>query len=127
MKMAEANQRNRPVPDLGVGIGLRVPHFKDIFSELPDIDFFEIISENFMVDGGPPLKNLARILEHYQVVMHGVSMGIGSSEELDKDYLKRLKHLADYSKSPWLSTTSVGPNPVTRTSTIYCHCPTPQR
>ena len=101
--MSPFNTPNRPVPDLGVGIGLRVPHFRDIFTQNPDIDFFEIISENFMVDGGPPLKNLERILERYDVVMHGVSMGIGSSAELDWDYLKRLKQLATHTKSPWLS------------------------
>ena len=67
-------------PNLGIGIGLRVPHFAYIFEHEPEIDFFEIISENFMVDGGPPLRNLDRILERYPVVQHGVSMGLGSAE-----------------------------------------------
>ena len=91
------------VENLGVGIGLRVPHMRDIFTELPKVDVFEIISENFMVDGGPPLRNLDRLLEHYRVVMHGVSMGLGSAEPLDWDYLRRLKRLADHTNTPWLS------------------------
>ena len=51
-----------------VGVGLRVPHLRHIFTHWPAVDFFEIISENFMVDGGPPLDNLARLLERYPVV-----------------------------------------------------------
>ena len=90
-------------PNLGIGIGLRVPHFAYIFEHEPEIDFFEIISENFMVDGGPPLRNLDRILERYPVVQHGVSMGLGSAEPLDKDYLRRLKQLTRRTKTPWLS------------------------
>ena len=50
-------------PNLGIGIGLRTPHYEEIFSQKPDIDWFEIISENFMVDGGMPIHNLERILE----------------------------------------------------------------
>ena len=89
--------------NLGVGIGLRVPHLRDIFDQEPEVDFFEIISENFLVDGGPPLKNLDRLLERYRVVMHGVSMGLGSADDLDWDYLNRLKSLAKRTKAPWIS------------------------
>jgi uncharacterized protein (UPF0276 family) len=89
--------------NLGIGIGLRIPHYEEIFSRQPDIDWFEIISENFMVDGGQPLKNLERILERYPVVMHGVTLAIGSPDPLDFDYLKRLKALAKKTKTPWLS------------------------
>jgi len=92
------------VENLGVGIGLRVPHLHEIFAaERPVVDFFEIISENFLVDGGPPLRNLDRICERYRVVMHGVSMGLGSADPLDRDYLKRLKALAVRTGSPWFS------------------------
>jgi uncharacterized protein len=90
-------------PNLGIGIGLRVPHYRHIFEHNPPIDFFEIISENFLVAGGPPLRNLDRILERYPVVQHGVSMGLGSSEPLDQDYLKRLKALTKRTKTPWFS------------------------
>jgi len=91
------------IPNLGIGIGLRIPHYEDIFRDGPDIDWFEIISENFMVDGGKPLENLERILERYPVVQHGVSLAIGSPDPLDFDYLKKLKNLADKTKTPWIS------------------------
>lgn len=91
------------IPNLGIGIGLRVPHFADIFSHQPNIDWFEIISENFMVDGGKPLDNLRRILERYPVVQHGVSLAIGSPDPLDFSYLKKLKELTKITKTPWVS------------------------
>lgn len=92
-----------PIPNLGIGLGLRVPHYEEIFRDKPDVDWFEIISENFMVDGGKPLENLDRILELYPVAMHGVTLSIGSSADLDWAYLKKLKALARYTKTPWLS------------------------
>jgi hypothetical protein len=91
------------LPDLGVGVGLRVPHYKHVLSERPSLDFFEIISENFMVEGGKPRYHLARVLESYRVVPHGVSLGIAGPEPLDREYLKRLKRLLLEVKSPWLS------------------------
>lgn len=91
------------IPDLGIGVGLRIPHYEEIFTTQPDIDWFEIISENFMVDGGKPIENLERILDRYPVVQHGVSLGIGSPDPLDFDYLKRLKKLAKKTKTPWIS------------------------
>ncbi len=94
---------NENIPNLGIGIGLRIPHYDDIFKHQPDIDWFEIISENFMVDGGKPLDNLRRILERYTVVQHGVSLAIGSPDALDWDYLKKLKDLTKITKTPWLS------------------------
>lgn len=91
------------IPNLGIGIGLRVPHYEDIFRDQPDIDWFEIISENFMIDGGKALDNLHRILERYPVVQHGVSLAIGSPNALDFDYLKKLKALTKITKTPWVS------------------------
>lgn len=91
------------IPNLGIGVGLRVPHYDAIFRDQPNIDWFEIISENFMIDEGKPLENLARIVERYPVVQHGVSLAIGSPEPLDFDYLKRLKKLARFTKTPWIS------------------------
>lgn len=89
--------------NLGIGIGLRPEHYQEIFETNPNIDWFEIISENFMVEGGKPLKNLYRILERYPVVQHGVSLAIGSPTELDFDYLKKLKNLTKITKTPWVS------------------------
>jgi len=91
------------IPKLGIGIGLRPVHYEEIFSQNPDIDWFEIISENYMVEGGKPLDNLDRILERYPVVQHGVNLAIGSPDPLDWDYLKKLKALTRRTKTPWLS------------------------
>jgi len=89
--------------DYGVGIGLRIPHYKHIFDKKPVVDWFEIISENFMVDGGRQLKVLDEILERYRVVQHGVSMYFGSAEPLNREHLRRLKTLVKRTKTPWLT------------------------
>jgi uncharacterized protein (UPF0276 family) len=89
--------------DYGIGIGLRVPHYQHILSEKPTVDWFEIISENFMCDGGRPLKVLDQILEQYRVVQHGVSAYFGSAEELDREHMKKLKRLVKRTNTPWLS------------------------
>lgn len=94
---------SRRVENLGVGLGLRVPHIRTILDTSPDVDFFEIISENFMVEGGVPLRNLDRILENYRVVQHGVSLGIASMDPLDFAYLDRLKALTERTQTPWFS------------------------
>lgn len=94
---------DRKLPNLGIGIGLRPFHYDDIFKNSPEIDWFEIISENYMVEGGKALKNLLRILEQYPVVQHGVGLAIGSPAPLDWDYLKRLKDLTKITKTPWVS------------------------
>lgn len=91
------------LPNLGIGIGLRIPHYADIFSKKPAIDWFEIISENFMVDGGKPLEHLERIVSSYPVVQHGVNLAIGSADPLDFSYLRKLKALAKKTKTPWIS------------------------
>lgn len=89
--------------DYGVGIGLRVPHYRHILTRKPVVDWFEIISENFMVDGGRPLEVLDQILEQYRVVQHGVSLYFGSAEPLNREQLKKLKRLVRRTKTPWLS------------------------
>jgi uncharacterized protein (UPF0276 family) len=89
--------------DLGIGIGLRIPHYDHILSEKPVVDWFEIISENYMVDGGRPLHVLDQILDQYRVVQHGVSMYFGSAEPLNREHLKRLKTLVRRTKTPWLT------------------------
>ena len=89
--------------EYGVGIGLRIPHYGHIFEHKPVVDWFEIISENFMVDGGRPLDVLDRILERYRVVQHGVSMYFGSAGELNREHLRRLKTLIKRTKTPWVT------------------------
>lgn len=89
--------------NLGVGIGLRVPHYQHILTKKPVVDWFEIISENFMVDAGRPLEVLDHILEQYTVVQHGVSMYFGSADKLNREHLKRLKSLVKRTKTPFLS------------------------
>ena len=89
--------------DYGVGIGLRIPHYNHIFDKKPVVDWFEIISENFMVDGGRPLWILDQILERYRVVQHGVSMYFGSAEPLNREHLRRLKDLVKRTNTPWLT------------------------
>jgi hypothetical protein len=89
--------------DYGIGIGLRIPHYDHILSKKPTVDWFEIISENFMVDGGRPLEVLDRIMAQYRVVQHGVGLYFGSADGPNRDHLKRLKALVRRTKTPWLS------------------------
>ncbi len=90
-------------PKLGIGIGLRPVHYQEIHTQKPAIDWFEIISENYMVEGGKPLEHLDKILERYPVVQHGVNLAIGSPDALDWEYLKKLKALTRRTQTPWLS------------------------
>jgi hypothetical protein len=93
------------LPDLGVGVGMRIPHYADLLDgpEPARMDWLEIISENFMIGGGLPLYNLGRALERYRLVQHGVSLSIGATEPLDYGYLSKLKALLQQTKSPWVS------------------------
>src|ERR1700754_3138005 len=97
-----AGNRFNGYSDYGVGIGLRVPHYDHILSQRPVVDWFEIISENYMVDGGRPLYMLDQILDQYRVVQHGVSMYFGSAQPLNREHLRRLKDLTKRTKTPWL-------------------------
>ena len=90
-------------PFLGFGLGLRTDHFQYVLEQQPDIDWFEITSENFMVPGGKPRYYLQAIGERYPIIMHGVSLSIGSVYPLDMDYLQRLKQLADEVQPLWFS------------------------
>ncbi|HXZ80444.1 MAG TPA: DUF692 domain-containing protein [Terriglobales bacterium] len=98
-----AGNRFNAFNDLGIGIGLRIPHYDHILTNKPVVDWFEIISENYMVDGGRPLHVLDQILEQYRVVQHGVSMYFGSAEPLNREHLKRLKTLVRTTGTPWLT------------------------
>ncbi|MCK6531784.1 MAG: DUF692 domain-containing protein [Polyangiaceae bacterium] len=91
------------LPDLGVGVGLRVPHYRHILDSRPAVDFFEVISENFMVPGGKPRYHLSAVCETYPVVQHGVSLGIGNPTAPADDYLDALRKLVDETKTPWVS------------------------
>ena len=88
---------------LGLGVGLRSVHFRHILNHFPKVDWFEIISENYIDSQGRPRYVLDQIAERYPVVMHGVSMSIGSTDPLDIDYLKKLKRLAGQIQARWIS------------------------
>lgn len=90
-------------PNLGFGLGLRVDHYETILAEKPAIDWFEIITENYLVPGGKPLYYLDKIRESYPMVMHGVSLSIGSSDPLDLDYLSQVKQLINRVEPKWIS------------------------
>jgi uncharacterized protein len=87
----------------GFGLGLRPEHYPDFLREPQQVDWLEIISENYMVPGGKPLAMLNAIMERYPLAMHGVSLSIGSSDGLDADYLKQLKALANHVQPLWIS------------------------
>ncbi len=87
----------------GLGLGLRSAHFDYIIKQQPDVDWFEIISENFMDSGGRPRHILRQLAERYPLVMHGVSLSIGSTDPLNRDYLSKLKALASEVKPLWVS------------------------
>lgn len=110
------------LPDLGVGVGMRIPHYADLLGDEDaagaasgprtqsaalgasgKVDWLEIISENFMIDGGRALHNLGRALDRYRLVQHGVSLSIGTTEPLDYEYLGKLKALLQRTRSPWVS------------------------
>jgi uncharacterized protein (UPF0276 family) len=90
-------------PFLGFGLGLRTDHYQYILDNKPAVDWFEILSENYMVPGGKPLANLDKIRADYPMVMHGVSLSIGSTDPLDKKYLNNLKQLAQRVEPHWIS------------------------
>ncbi len=92
-----------PQHSLGFGLGLRPDHYEQIVAELPAVDWFEVLTENYMVDGGKPLHYLDRVREHYPVVMHGVSLSVGSTAPLNRDYLAALRELAARIEPEWIS------------------------
>jgi len=96
------NANRWELPDLGLGIGLRTVHFSHIIDSWPAVDWFEIVSENFMDTGGRPLHVLDQVAERYPIVMHGVSMSIGSTDPIDFEYLRKLKALAKRVNAVWL-------------------------
>ena len=102
-KMTDSTDYPADRPFLGYGLGLRKDYYETILTSRPRVDWFEILSENYMVKGGKPLYYLDAIREHYPVVMHGVSMSIGSVDALDFNYLESLKQLIDRVQPRWVS------------------------
>lgn len=95
--------RHNGFANYGIGIGLRVNHYQHLLTEKPAVDWLEIISENYMVDGGRPLEILEEILETYKVIQHGVSLYFGSSDPYDRSYLNQLKKLVQKTGTPFVS------------------------
>jgi hypothetical protein len=88
---------------LGYGLGLRPVYYDEILATRPPVDWFEIISENYMLAGGRPLAILERVRADYPIVMHGVSMSLASTDPLNFDYLAQLRALADRFQPAWVS------------------------
>ena len=87
----------------GFGLGLRTPHYEAVINEPHDIDWLEVITENYLVPGGKPLHYLERVRERFPLVMHGVSLSIGSSDPLDFKYLAQVRALATRIEPHWIS------------------------
>ncbi len=90
-------------PPLGFGLGLRIPHYEAILASHPAVDWFEALTENYLVPGGRPLHYLLKIRERYPLALHGVSLSIGSSAPLNREYLRQLKSLAARIEPAWIS------------------------
>ncbi len=91
------------LPDLGIGVGLRTQHYREILDGSPRVGFFEIISDNYSETAGRPLEFLDRIAARHPIVMHGVSLSIGSTAPLDLAYIDGLRRLRDRVKARWVS------------------------
>ena len=91
------------LPNLGFGVGLRSAHYEHLLAHWPAVDWFEVVSENFMDSRGRPRHVLDEIAARYPVVAHGVSLSIGSADPLDRDYLARLKRFVDDLEPVWVS------------------------
>ena len=87
----------------GFGLGLRTPHYEAVLNEPHAIDWLEIITENYLVPGGKPLDYLERIRRRFPLVMHGVSLSIGSTDPIDLDYLAQVRALAERIEPHWIS------------------------
>jgi uncharacterized protein (UPF0276 family) len=90
-------------PNLGLGVGLRTVHFGHILNKKPAVDWFEIVTENFLDTGGRPAWVLDRIAERHPIVLHGVSMSVGSTDPIDVPFLRKIKALAARVRAVWVS------------------------
>ena len=91
------------LPNLGVGVGLRTTHYEHLLTEWPEVAWLEVLSDNFLHTRGRPLEILDRIAERYPLVMHGVSLNIGSTDPLDLDYVRELRALRERIGARWVS------------------------
>lgn len=98
-----AKQIQKAKTSLGFGLGLRTVHYQTVLDQRPPIDWFEVMTEDYLVAGGRPLYYLDQIRQHYPIVMHGVSLSIGSVDSLNYDYLQQVKNLADRIQPAWVS------------------------
>ncbi len=87
----------------GAGLGLRSSHYQEIFETKPDVPWFEILSDNYMADGGLPIQRVEKIRQDYPITLHGVGMSLASADPLNVDYLQRLKNLADRLQPAYVS------------------------
>ena len=87
------NTSNNPTPNIGVGF--RSPHAEEIFTSKPNLDFFELLTDNHLAEGGYARQQAYAIREHYPVTMHCVGMSLGGTDEIDYKYLEKIKKLAD--------------------------------
>ncbi|MEZ5690647.1 MAG: DUF692 domain-containing protein [Rickettsiales bacterium] len=95
---------NRKYPFIGFGLGLRTPHYDEILEKRPkEIDWFEIISENFIDAHEGYWEFLSDLSSDYKIITHGVSLNIGASDPINKEYLNKIKKLVTYLKTPWFS------------------------
>jgi uncharacterized protein len=101
--MTSSKSASHSLPYLGFGLGLRVDHYEALLDEPGDVEWLEIISENYLVPGGRPLRWLERFRERFPLVMHGVSLSIGGTDPLDLDYLDQLAELARQVQPAWVS------------------------
>jgi uncharacterized protein len=90
-------------PSLGFGLGLRTQHYEAVLEDRARIDWLEILTDNYLVPGGKPLHYLARIREQFPIAMHGVALSIGSTDELDREYLEQVRSLAARFEPAWIS------------------------
>src|SRR6202050_196332 len=90
-------------PNLGLGLGLRTVHYHPTLDKTPNVDWFEVISENYMDSGGRPRYVLEQVAERYPIVMHGVSLSIGSTDPLNFEYLRKLRDLGRATNALWIS------------------------
>ncbi len=97
------NARDLAAHDLGIGLGLRTVHYQHILDRRPKVDFFEILSDNYLHTGGRPLYVLDQVAARYPVVMHSVGLNIGSTDPLDRDYVRHLRRLQQRCGARWIS------------------------
>lgn len=101
MRLTDTDTEQRPY--LGYGLGLRPDHYHAILEQQPAVDWFEALTENYLVPGGKPLYFLEQVRARYPIVLHGVSLSIGASEPLNLEYLRQLKRLAQRIDAAWIS------------------------